>query len=87
MSLEGHPHDGHTLGKHRSQVRSLPGEGTMREVFVDRGSREYKYECMETAYADRGGRGSITKPFWRFIKRRAAIELTIRLMKREHRLE
>ncbi len=44
MSLEGNPYDGHTLGKQLSQVRSLLGEGKMREVFVDRGYRGHKHE-------------------------------------------
>jgi IS5 family transposase len=87
MSLEGNPYDGHTLGKQLSQVRSLLGEGKMREVFVDRGYRGHKHEGEETVYVDRERRGAIPKALWRFIKRRAAIEPTIGHMKSEHRLE
>jgi IS5 family transposase len=87
MSLEGNPYDGHTRGKQLTQVRDFLGEGRVREVFVDRGYRGHKHEGAETVYVERERRGSIPKSLWRFIKRRAAIELIIGHMKSEHRLE
>ena len=87
ISLEGNPHDGHTLGKQLKQERDLLGEGRAREVFVHRGYRGHKHEGEEAVYVDRERRGSIPKSLWRSIKRRAAIEPTIGHMKSEHRLE
>ena len=87
MSLEENPSDGHTLGKQLKQACDLLGEGSGREVFVDRGYRGHKHEGEEAVYVDSERRGSIPKRLWRFMKRRAAMKPTIGQIRSEHRLE
>jgi hypothetical protein len=51
--LTGNPCAGLTLGKQLEGVRTLLGEGGLKQVFVDRGYRGHKHEGGEAVYVGR----------------------------------
>ena len=87
LSFEKNPYDGHTLSQQLEQVRSIVGEGKIKNVFADRGYRGHKHQGPENVTLDQERRGSIPRSVWKWMKRRAAIEPTIGHLKSDHRLE
>ncbi len=85
-SFTGSPYDGHTLGAQMKQVHHLIGD-RVSEVHVDMGYRGHDYNGAATVHIDKRRRGRTSRPLWRWMKRRAAVEPSIGHLKSEHRLE
>ena len=58
-----------------------------REAHVDMGYRGHDYQGQATVHVDKRSRGRTSRPLWRWMKRRAAVEPSIGHLKNEHRLE
>ena len=85
-SFTGNPYDGHTLVAQMKQVGSMAGN-RVGEVHVDMGYRGHDYQGQATVHVDKRSRGRTSRPLWRWMKRRAAVEPSIGHLKNEHRLE
>jgi transposase, IS5 family len=85
-SFTGNPYDGHTLSEQMKQVRSMIGD-RVGEAHVDMGYRGHDYLGQVRIHVDKRSRGRTTRPLWRWMKRRAAVEPSIGHLKNEHRLE
>ncbi len=86
MSLPGNPYDGHTLDQQLTQMRRVLGRH-MHDVHVDMSYRGHNHNGTENVHVDKRSRGRTPKNLWKWMRRRAAVETTIRHMKSEHRLE
>src|SRR5579859_2482386 len=85
-SFTANPYDGHTLAAQMKQVRSMIGD-RVGEAHVDMGYRGHDYDGPVTVHIDKRRRGRTSRPLWRWMKRRAAVEPSIGHLKNEHRLE
>jgi len=85
MALDGNPYDGHTLSDTLDQVERIVRKP--EHVFVDMGYRGHGYQGDTDIHVDKRRRGRTAKTLWRWMKRRAAIELGIGHLKREHRMD
>jgi len=85
-SFNGNPYDGHALAAQMKQVESLIGN-KVSQAHVDMGYRGHDHDGAATVHVDRRRRGRTSQAQWRWMKRRAAVEPSIRHLKREHRLE
>ena len=85
-SFTGNPYDGHTLDAQMKQVEQFVGNA-VSEVHVDMGYRGHDYQGQATVHVDKRNRGRTSRPLWRWMKRRAAVEPSIGHLKTEHRLE
>ena len=85
-SFTGNPYDGHTLAEKLKQVDNLIGN-KVSQVHVDMGYRGHNYDGAITVHVDKRRRGRTSPALWRWMKRRASVEPSIRHLKNEHRLE
>jgi IS5 family transposase len=85
-SFTTNPYDGHTLAAQMKQVKSMIGD-RVSQVHVDMGYRGHDYEGNAAVHVDKRRRGRTSRPLWRWMKRRAAVEPSIGHLKNEHRLE
>jgi len=85
-SYTDNPYDGHTLAAQLEQVYNFIGDN-VSEAYVDMGYRGHNYKGAVTVRVDKRQRVRTPRPLWRWMKRRAAADLSIGHLMTEHRLE
>jgi IS5 family transposase len=85
MAVHGTPYDGQTMPNAYEQVKRVARKPEY--AFVDMGYRGHGFQCDIDVHVDKRKRGRTAKSFWRWMKRRAAIEPGIGHLKREHRMD
>ncbi len=84
-ALHGNPYDAHTLIDAIQQVERIARRPD--HVFVDMGYRGHGYSGAVEVHVDKRRRGRTARSLWRWMKRRAAVEPGIGLLKQEHRMD